>query len=254
MLQVQSRTAALGEMLSNISHQWRQPLSVISSLVTGMQVQIELLGKFDKDLAIECSNKVMYQINYLSKTLEDFRNFFKSTTFGDEVFLVSNSLQKLLTLVYDNLKNDFISMNIKIVKDFYLNNNENKLIQALLNMINNAKDALITDENNINRKINITTDIEDNDYVIKIFDNGGGIEEDIIDKIFDPYFTSKPQYIGTGIGLYMTNQVIIKQYNGFISATNVSEEIEGILYKCALFTIKIPITDKRRRINNEYTI
>lgn len=254
ILQVQNRTVALGEMLSNISHQWRQPLSVISSLVTGMQVQIELLGELDKNLVIECSNKVMDKINYLSKTLEDFRTFFQSTTVGDDIFLISHSIDKLITLVYYSLKNDFISIDVKIVNDFYLHNNENKLIQALLNIINNSKDAFCEDETNLNRKITIVTDIENNEYTIKIFDNAGGIQEDVMDKIFEPYFTTKHQSIGTGIGLYMTNQIIIKQYNGLINATNISKEFDGIVYKCALFTINIPTIDKKRQMNNEYTI
>lgn len=234
----QSKIASLGEMLGNIAHQWRQPLSVISTGATGMKLQKE----YDS-LSDEMFNKTCDMINdnaqYLSKTIDDFRNFFLSDTSNETTVNIPNLIDKVIALIQDSFK----SSNIIIMKDYkvtslLLNCNENLLLQALINIFNNAKDALNDiNEKNFQKYVFINLEEKDDVIIINIKDNAHGIPLNIIDSIFDPYFTTKEKTQGTGIGLYMTNQIITKHLKSEIIAENTKYIYEDKSYEGASFNL-----------------
>lgn len=235
----QSKIATAGEMLENISHQWRQPLSQISTIATGIKIQKECDILNDANLTNDM-DKINNSVQYLSQTIEDFNSFLKPNSEINEIFEIKNTIEKLNKLIKDTYEYH----NIEIIAD--INNctifqNENLLLQALLNIANNAKDA-ITQNNNKKEKsyIFISTECKDKFLKIKIKDSGKGIDSDIINKIFEPYFTTKHESVGTGIGLYMTYQIITKQMKGSLSVKNSTYEYNKNKYEGAEFTIKIP--------------
>ncbi len=241
MLIRQSKVAAVGEMLGNISHQWRQPLSVISTHATGLKLNIELNNDIDKDFIMKSMDEINKQSQYLSKTIDDFRSFFKGNSKDVFTFNIKQTFIKLENLTKDMLNNNFINYKSEII-DLELTKNENLLIQALINIYNNSKDAMIEYEKIAeNRYLFVTTKIKDNSLEISIKDTGGGICPNIKDKIFDPYFTTKHQSIGTGIGLYMTHQIITKQFKGKIFTENVDIEIKNQILKGTEFKLILPI-------------
>ena len=238
MLIQQSKMAAMGEMLANIAHQWRQPLSVISTISTSLVTQKEMEMPIDIDYEIKNLNKINSNTQYLSNTINDFKNFFNPDKDTND-FNIKEIFTKSLNL--SNSK--FVSLNIKIIENtnnIDIHGLENELIQVLMNILNNAKDALSNSK--IKNKL-IFTDIfeKDSNAIIHIYDNGGGISESIIDKVFEPYFTTKHKAQGTGIGLYMSNEIITKHMNGQISVINKTFEYENTTYTGALFEITIPI-------------
>ena len=174
---------------------------------------------------------------YLSDTIEDFRNFYDPRNSKIKKFLISDFVNKTLNII----KTQFISKDVEVIQNFEdaeIESLENELIQVLINILNNSRDALLTLENQ-KRLIFITMNIKDNVLVIEIKDNAGGIKEDIIDRIFEPYFTTKHQSQGTGIGLYMTEEIIRKHLKGDITVSNEKYCYEGIDYIGAKFTINI---------------
>jgi signal transduction histidine kinase len=233
ILSQQSKMAAMGEMLGNIAHQWRQPLSVITTLASGMKLQKE----FDC-LDDETFNKSIENINnsalYLSNTIDDFRNFFR--TDKEEVkFRIKDIFEKVLKLTEAQFKNNNIVL-ISDIKDYELFGYENEFIQALINILNNAKDAL--EAINTEKLIFISTYEKDNKAFIKITDNANGIDNEIIDKVCEPYFTTKHQSKGTGIGLYMTEEIIVKHMKGNLLIRNVDFTYKNNNYKGTEVTIE----------------
>ena len=234
----QSKIASMGEMLGNISHQWRQPLSVISSLATGARLkkELDLLPANEFYESMDLINK---NAQYLSKTIDDFRNFFISDANSLIEINLKNSIEKVFSLIKDSFRSSNINT-IFSIKDVYLISNENVFIQALLNIFNNARDAL--KESDITEKYVFIDLFRENDnYILTIKDNAGGIPDNIINKIFEPYFTTKHKSQGTGIGLYMTNQIITKHLKGQITVNNVSYYYNNKKYNGACFEIKVPI-------------
>ncbi|WP_417332738.1 sensor histidine kinase [Halarcobacter sp.] len=224
-------------MIGNIAHQWRQPLSAITTISTGLKLQLEMGIPLSSDENIENLNKINEQAQYLSRTIEDFRGFFSTKLTEVVDFEVSEAIEKVNDLTKDSFRNNFIEVNYDMDKEIYIESNKNLLIQALLNIYNNALDAL--KEREKDRLFFISAKKEDNNIVIKIKDNAGGIPLDYIEKIFDPYFTTKHQSQGTGIGLYMTHQIIVKQLQGTISVDNTSYTYNNENHLGAEFTIKI---------------
>jgi PAS domain S-box-containing protein len=231
----QSKMAAMGEMLENIAHQWRQPLSTVSVLSTGMILQNEQ-NMLNKDLLDAGLNDINEHVQYLSKTIDDFRNFFKPNKQKNHFNLeqLINTSIKLSKAGYSTDSIEFIVN----VQDYELYTYENELLQVLLNIISNAKDELVKKEHT--KCIFLLTSNDENYITINIKDNGGGIEKYIINRIFEPYFTTKHNYQGTGIGLYMSEN-IIKHMNGTISVKNEQVVFNDSLYAGASFEIKIPI-------------
>ena len=229
----QTKLAAMGEMLGNIAHQWRQPLSVITTVATGMKLQKEFENLDDKtfDEAIE---NITNSALYLSKTIDDFRSFFKSDK-KETFFSIKETFEKVLKLTNSQFKNHEITI-IKEIDDFQIYGFENEFIQVLINILNNSKDALINKKEN--KLIFIKTfEDDENNFVIKIKDNGGGIENKILDKVCEPYFTTKHQSTGTGIGLYMAEEIIEKHMNGILEINNCKFSYENEEYVGAEVTI-----------------
>ncbi len=238
----QSKTAAVGEMLGNIAHQWRQPLSIITTNVSGIQVSLDFGENITNEQINECATGVLKQAKYLSQTIDDFRSFFSSNSIKIENINLKHSLNKLESLIKDT----YINNHIKIIdnkNDCKMLINETILIQGLLNIFNNAKDAMVL--NNIdsdNRYFFIDLHCTSDEVVIKLKDSGGGIEDDIIDKIFEPYFTTKHESIGTGIGLYMTHQIITKNLKGTLEVNNMSYNYDGKELRGVEFKVVLPIS------------
>ena len=235
----QSKMISTGEMLQNISHQWRQPLSHISTIATGTKLQKEF-NTLDDETLIANMEKINNSAQYLSQTINDFRNFFKPNIDKNVEFRVSDTLKKLNSLTKDTIENHNIHLVLEI-EDCVLNQTENLLIQVLLNIINNAKDAIIENRKDKMAFIIINSKKVENNLIISVKDSGGGIDEKILNKIFDLYFTTKHESIGTGIGLYMTYQIVTKQLNGEIFAKTVSYKYKDLDLYGAMFQISIPI-------------
>ncbi len=241
LLAQQSKMAAMGEMLENIAHQWRQPLSLISTSSTAVQLHHEMNTLDDKVIS-SSMEKINEASQYLSKTIDDFRNFF-STDKKILRFNLNDVIDKCILLLSSKIENNKIKI-IKQSEDIYINTLESELIQVIMNLIKNGIDALEDKEDE--RLIFIDIIEEKSIVILKIKDNGGGIEDSIKDRIFEPYFTTKHKSQGTGIGLYMSLEIITKHIKGDMNVKNVSYTYEGDEYKGALFTIYIPkeLTDE----------
>ncbi len=238
-LMEQSKFSALGEMIGNIAHQWRQPLSGISATASSMQVQIQL-GIADNKEIDESYSKIMNFTSYLTQTIEDFRNFIK----GDrtrEIFSLKDKINSTLLLVEGTIKNQYINISLDLQENIEIDGYPNELTQCLINIFNNAKDILVEKEVK-DKFIFISTSTKNNQAIIKIKDNAGGIPEDILPKIFEPYFTTKHQSQGTGLGLHMTYNLIVDGMKGTIEAHNVSYEYNGTDYTGAQFVIILPMS------------
>ncbi|MBU3015897.1 transporter substrate-binding domain-containing protein [Poseidonibacter lekithochrous] len=237
MIFQQSRTSAIGEMIGNIAHQWRQPLSVISTVATGLKLNLEFDENLDKKEITHNLDKINKHTQHLSCTIDDFRNFFKDNLNTVEHNNLKDTIKRVRELTIDSFNSNFIeySEDIENVSHDY---NENIFIQALLNIYNNAKDAL--SDKKSDRYFNISIKKEEKGIILRIKDNGGGIKDDLIEKIFEPYFTTKHESIGTGIGLYMTNQIMTKQFKGSIFAHNIEFQHKDKVYKGIEFVLTIP--------------
>lgn len=210
----QSRQAAMGDMLAMIAHQWRQPLSVISMVSNNIQMQIELEENIDSDALKNFLTTVNEQTQYLSHTIDDFRDFFKPDRQKEHIS-IDELIQKLLHLVDKSLQNNNITLKYPQNTGIELYTYQNQLLQVLLNIINNAKDAI--KERNINDgHISIKIKEENKNLTITICDNGGGIDAQVLDKIGEPYVTTKSKN-GTGLGLYMSKVVLRKHLKGSLS-------------------------------------
>ena len=233
-----SKLVSMGEMIGNIAHQWRQPLSVISTTATGIIVQKEFSSLSDEDLAKHC-NIINDNAQYLSKTIDDFKNFIK----GDRVkkeFLIKDMFNSFTNLMQGSIKNSHIELNLDLEKNLVINGYQNELLQCFINIFNNAKDAFDNDMEN--KLINITANKEDNNIIIKFKDNAGGIPSDILTKIFDPYFTTKHKSQGTGLGLNMTYNMITDGMKGSIVAINTTWKSHHKKHSGAEFIIILPIS------------
>jgi signal transduction histidine kinase len=234
----QAKMAAMGEMIGNIAHQWRQPLSSISTSATGMKLQKELNILEDKFL-IEGLEQINNSVQYLSTTIDDFRNFYKPDKNKKE-FKILETIDKVIKLVDLQFRSNGITI-IRSGQNVKINSFENELIQVLINILNNARDELIKKDKDYKKLIFIDVLKKQKNLLIQIKDNAGGIPKNIITRIFEPYFTTKNQSQGTGIGLYMSREIINKSMNGEINTKNVTFEYEGKSYEGALFEIIIPI-------------
>ena len=230
LLYQQSRLVQMGEMISMIAHQWRQPLNSLSILNQLIVLKYEKNQLDDQFLKIfdDSSKK---QINQMTNTIEDFSNFFKPEKKMIE-FSLYVAINQAVGILKPILSKNNINLEIKIEDEFYINGYPNELSHAFLNIMSNSKDALV-DKDIENKKIKFSVKRIDNEVVIKISDNAKGISADVIDKIFDPYFSTKENKNGTGLGLYMTKTIIEEHMNGKISVKN---DKEGVI-----FTIKFPI-------------
>lgn len=222
ILQRQSRLAAMGEMIGNISHQWRQPLNALALNIQDVPMALEY-GEFNKEYADNFKKTSMNLINYMSQTIDDFRNFFKLDKKKTE-FDIKEAINKALSITRDSLRSLYIEVDVFTPQEELMSvGYPNEFSQVLLNILNNAREALRDKRAEGERRIKISA-LRDND-VIRVFicDNAYGIQDDIIDKIFDPYFTTKHQSQGTGLGLYMSKMIIEQNMNGKLNVYNTGE-------------------------------
>jgi len=230
MMLQQSRLAQMGEMIAMIAHQWRQPLNNLS-LVNQLVISKYHKNKLD-DKAIEYfSQNSKKQIMQMSSTIDDFRNFFKSQKDKEE-FSLNNLIHKTLQMVETIYTNHNITIDFHAKKEYRCIGYPNELGQAILNITNNAKDALI--EKDIADKyinVQLSDDEQNNLIILHIMDNAGGIPEDIIDKIFDPYFSTKTEKNGTGLGLYITKVIIQEHLDAKLTVENNKD---GAIFKIHL--------------------
>ncbi len=238
LLSQQSKMAAMGEMIGNIAHQWRQPLSTVSTVSSGLKLQKELNVLDDKTLNDGLDN-INNTVQYLSSTIDDFRNFFK-TDKSKRYFKIQEAFDSALSLVKTSFHNKDITI-IRNSEDFEINCYKNEFIQVIINLLNNAKDELIKKDDEFDKLIFLYVSKSDDKIKVKVTDNAGGIPKDIKDRIFEPYFTTKHQSQGTGIGLYMSREIVVKNMKGDIKAYNSSFEYENNSFKGAVFQIELPI-------------
>jgi len=230
----QSRLASMGEMIGNIAHQWRQPLSVISSGATGLKLQKEFDTLSDEQFFQTCE-MINTNAQYLSRTIDDFKNFIKNDR-QKVRFKLSDAFNTLFKLVEGSVIRHDLTLVKNIGKDIELEGYPNELIQCFMNIFNNSKDALSTSDN-IHKFIFIDAYVEENRVFIVFRDNAGGIEKDILPHVFEPYFTTKHQSQGTGLGLSMTYNLVIEGMKGDISAKNAEFVYNNRDYYGAQFTI-----------------
>ncbi|MEA2017133.1 MAG: sensor histidine kinase [Campylobacterota bacterium] len=214
-----AKMAQMGEMIGNIAHQWRQPLSIISTSASGMKMEKEFDLLTDDKFNIYCDG-IVDQTQFLSNTIDTFRDFIKEKKEKDLVVL-QERIDNVLNILDASLKNSHIKLinNTDYTDEIKLTIIKGELSQVIINIFNNAKDVLI--ERKIEEPyIKIETKKSDNHAIITIEDNAGGVPEDIIFKIFDPYFTTKHQSQGTGLGLHMSYKIIAESLNGKLYVKN----------------------------------
>ncbi len=225
---VQSRQAAMGEMISMIAHQWRQPLSVVSMATNNLLLDIELEQLNQTDATQEI-NEINDQVQYMSQTIDDFRNFFqRSRTLEQDK--VENMLKDVISIIGPTLESNEIYVDINCDPSIMIQTYRSELTQVLINIISNAKDALkdiVTP-----RIIIVIVKKIDDEITFSITNNGPHISETILNTIFEPYFTTKETSGGTGLGLYMSKSIIQKHMHGVISVNNTDNGV--------MFTITIP--------------
>lgn len=232
MLQ-QSKISAMSEMLENMAHHWRQPLSLISTLATGIKARRELKD-FDEEYLIESLNKINESSQSLSKIIDDFTVFLTPATRKKELFFMDEAVSKVLIMFESNLKSRDINV-ILTVEKFQYSGYLNELMQVFIGFINNSIDIL--ESRKEKRYIFIDISKKNNEIVLEFLDNGGGIPNDIINRIFEPYFTTKYKSQGRGIGLYLTQEIVVNLMNGKIKVKNENFSFGNEAYCGAKFTI-----------------
>jgi len=229
----QSKMASMGEMIGHIGHQWRQPLNSLGLLFQKLNKAYQK-EKLTDELMKNSAEKAMYIMNQMSETINDFKDFFKDDK-SVQLCDLTSVVEHASSLVEPSIEANKIKLVINSTHDISILCLKNELSQVILNILTNAMDALI--QNNVeNPEILLSIDKIDNDATIIIEDNAGGIADNIIEKIFEPYFTTKENENGTGIGLYMSQTIIQKHMNGQIKVNNT---VSG-----ASFKIVLPINSK----------
>jgi len=219
----QSRLAAMGEMISNIAHQWRQPLNALALLLANLKDASDY-QELDTKTIEDSTAQGQQLIQKMSTTIDDFRNFFKPNKLKED-FGLEKTIADTLNLLTHSLANHNIEVQVKNDHGIRVNGFPNEFSQVLLNVLNNAKDAMLERQVRAG-KIEISLGQDEKTAWVVIRDNAGGIPDDILPKIFDPYFTTKEK--GTGIGLYMS-KMIMEHMNGTIEARNVGDGAEFLL-------------------------
>jgi len=233
----QSRLASLGQMLSNIAHQWRQPLTELNLTIYNMKK--DALND-NKEEMITSYNQSKEIVKNMSNTIEDFTNFFNPNK-KKKLFNLKDSIQEAILISERTIKDEhiFLKTNLSDIKVVGITN---ELTQIIINLIQNAKDAFSA--NNIQQKeIKITTSKDDNNAIIEVKDNAGGISEENLEKIFEPYFTTKHSTSGTGLGLFMSKMICEQGFNGSLQVLNINSGV--------IFTIKIPLKNHKEYQNEQ---
>ncbi len=231
-----SRLAAMGEMVGNIAHQWRQPLNAMSVLIQSFAIK-NMTGQLTDEFIEKQVAEGLRISKTMSNTIDDFRNFFTPNK-SREYFNIKNSIKDTIELAQEK----DINITIKCDKDIQIYGYQNEFSQVILNFLNNSVDHFnsIKTKYDKNILIEVKHDKQHNKAKVVFIDNGGGIDESIIDRIFEPYFTTKHKSAGTGIGLYMSKQIIEKQMRGTIWVENITMNFDHNSYRCAKFEVTLP--------------
>jgi C4-dicarboxylate-specific signal transduction histidine kinase len=232
LLVQQNRLAAMGEMVNNIAHQWRQPLNSLGLAIQQLPLFYDS-PRFTREFLSEKTGKAMSLIQYMSRTIDDFRNFF-STDKEMKLFEIKQVIEHAVALVEDSFREKEITVNIRIDGDIKVKVFYNEYTQVLVNILSNAQNEFV-ERNVINALVSIHAFEEGNCSVVTITDNAGGIGSDIIEKIFEPYFTTKGPDKGTGIGLFMSKIIIENNMSGHLTVSNCGNGAE--------FRIEVKNTD-----------
>lgn len=229
-LQIKSKQAAMGEMIAMIAHQWRQPITSIGMIAGNLRFDM-MMEELDTNVLEESLNTIDAHVKYLSNTIDIFRNFLKEGKKKEKV-IMKNILDEILLLVKEECKSNEIIIEVNNeCKNFELVTFKDELTQAIINIVTNSKEALL-EHKVIAPKINIVCKDNAQALYIAIADNGGGIKEEILPKIFTPYFSTKTEKNGTGLGLYMTKTIIEENLDGELSVENKDDGV--------IFTIILP--------------
>ena len=235
LLMEHSKAASMGEMIGLISHQWKQPLSLLSMVGSNIRIDIEL-DNIDKESLKDYVKEISEQVEYLSSTIDTFRNFFKDSKERTYEF-PSKIIDRSLNLILKS----FINNGIEVIKNYQETNKiniiTNELIQVFVNILNNSKDAFEINEIN-DKKLWINLYQNNNSITIEIEDTAGGVPNDKIEDIFNSYVTTKSESGGTGLGLYIVKKIIVNNFHGFIEVHNTN--------KGAKFTINLPLEETKK--------
>lgn len=226
ILMQQSKLAAMGEMIGNIAHQWRQPLTRLSLIIQNIAIAYES-HKLDDTFMKKSEKNALNQIGFMSDTIDDFRDFFTPDR-DKEVFFIAEIIKEAISLQSATIKHHNILLKLEFDHSLQALGYKNEFAQVILNLINNAKDAFVEREIE-HRKLQIKLSHEKETIQIDMIDNAGGIKEEDIHKIFDPYFTTKFKSMGTGIGLYMSKIIIEKHMHGTIDVKNVEDGVDFMI-------------------------
>ncbi len=227
----QSKYATMGEILTMIMHQWRQPITTISMIANNLLVDIEL-EELENDSVQKGANSITEQTQYLSKTIDDFRAFFKHVKLPEETSM-KNIFDETANIMINSLTSSEIELKQNFDGNITIKTYKRELLQVLINIVKNAKDALVENTQN-DRFIEVNVNESDTGVEILISDNAGGIKEEILTKIFEPYFTTKDENTGTGLGLYMSKKIIEDNLKGILKVNNIESGV--------CFTISLPKT------------
>ncbi|HIQ46299.1 MAG TPA: HAMP domain-containing histidine kinase [Sulfurovum sp.] len=228
----QHRMAAMGEMLSMISHQWKQPLGAINSAIMGIKIKIDS-GKFDLSSPSERKKFISYlnrkhasileYVDYLSHTTDDFRNFFDPGK-SKEMTSLNTPIENALNIVQKSLKKNGIEVITDFKTEAQLMMYPNEVMQVMINLLKNAEDNFL-EKKTPNPKIMIGTFLKEEHFMIRVCDNGGGIPEETAKHIFEPYFSTKNNKMGTGLGLYMSKIIMENHHYGSLLVRNVASSV-----------------------------
>ena len=236
----QAKLVSMGEMIGNIAHQWRQPLSAISTIASGLNFNIELGNNTQED-TIDGLNRIVKTTKHLSQTIDDFRDFYKCDK-QEKEFNFSKSIESCLGIVHASLSDSYIQIICDLDESINIFAYENELKQAILNILHNSKDAIIESfVEEENRAIFIELKKDKDKAVLVIKDNAGGIDDSIITKVFDQNFTTKEKKGGTGIGLYMSKQIVEEHLRASLYVRNDYTVYKDKSYKGAAFIIEIEL-------------
>ncbi|QKF67070.1 PAS sensor-containing signal transduction histidine kinase [Arcobacter venerupis] len=231
LLVEQSKSAAMGEMISMIAHQWRQPLQAVSILIQKLPLLKMVNGDISDEMLDDVVNQVSSQLDYMSKTVDDFRDYFKPNKSKEEVF-IKDVIEKSMDFLAYLFKINSIEVKYQNSSNSCLKIYLNEIVQVFINLAKNSCDAIL--EKSIEHgKIDIHTYEDKNSLIIEFEDNAGGIKSNLLDKIFDPYFSTKNNKNGTGLGLYMSKTIIEEHSGGKINVYNTDFGTK--------FIIKLPL-------------
>lgn len=241
IIEVQSRFAAMGEMIGMIAHQWRQPLASIGTASFNLKYKL-LSGKFNletkegrdeqSDFFTKKLDEIEFYVQNLTTTIDDFRNFFKTDKILTNT-IIEKPIKNCLKIMQKELQTNNVDIQLNLNSNKQINMHENEILHVIINLLKNAQDKFLEKEI-VNARIEIETfDLEDG-LQINIYDNGGVIQAENLDVIFEPYFSTKKEKNGTGIGLYMSKIIVEKNHKGKLSVSNMKD---GVCFSIVLYSM-----------------